>query len=146
MIYMFRMSLLVLLLAPLFPMQAATVNSDSSVLVYGDSVEVDVEFNAFETIAAGAPIQGSVTVTHAAKNVVHVNSFKIGDKPLKVQLSQTVQRTAPGNIEVSIYNFQLEGMSAGLHTLPPITVKVADTVYATLPSTIMIYGVAKPTE
>jgi len=107
--------------------------------VYGDgSTEVTAQINEYEKIQPNKPIQGSIFVTHDAKNTIDVKSFRLGDKPLKTDFVQTSQMSSSSNIVVSIYSFQLEGLPLGVHTLPSIHVKVAGKDVRSLPLVVQI--------
>jgi hypothetical protein len=112
-----------------------TVSSD---LIYGQgTTEITTQINDNIAIQPNQTIQGTLFVTHAPSNTIDENSFGIGNKPLKVSLVQNTQMST-GNIVVSIYQFQLEGLTAGTHTLPAIHVKVGDKEVQALPLTIEI--------
>lgn len=107
--------------------------------VYGDgSTEVTSQINEYEKIRPNKPIQGSIFVTHNAKNTIDVKSFRLGDKPLETNFIQTSQMSSSTNIAVSIYSFQLEGLPLGIHTLPSINVKVGGKNVRSLPLVIEI--------
>ena len=86
--------------------------------------------------AAVSPVTGSVMITHDKTNTVDANSFRLGNKPLKVDFVQSA--SMDGNLEVSIYKFQLESMQKGEYTLPPIVVKVGGKDYQAPPITIEV--------
>ena len=99
--------------------------SQSNILIYGKGdTQVTSEINQYTNVVAGMPIFGSVMVTHDKANKIDENSFRLGDKPLKVKLIQTIPMSSYSNLEVAVYGFQLQGMDKGIHTLPPIKVKV----------------------
>lgn len=112
----------------------------SNALIPGENVQVSSEINEYENIVPGAPIQGSVMVTHDTSEAVDMNSFRLGDKFLKVTFVQSVPMSSYSNLVISIYRFQLEGMKAGVHILPSINVKVGDKNYLAPPLTIEIPG------
>lgn len=108
-------------------------------LIYGDgSTELTSQINEYETITANKPIKGSIFVTHDARNAIDTGSFRLGNKPLKVTLVQSTRLSSSSPIMITIYSFQLDGMPAGTHTLPPISVKVADKVVQALPLSIEV--------
>ncbi|MEI8124207.1 MAG: hypothetical protein WCG42_00445 [Parachlamydiaceae bacterium] len=108
-------------------------------LVYGEgTTEVTSQINEYENIVANQPIQGSIFVTHDAKNSVDVSSFRLGDKALKVTFVKSSQMSSVSPIVVSIYNFQLDGMPIGSHTMPSINVKVGGALVQALPLIINI--------
>ena len=117
------------------------INND---LVYGNgSSEITTQVNQYDKISANKPIQGSIFITHDAKNSVDASSFRLGNKPLKVTFVQNTQMS-PGSVVVSIYSFQLEGMGAGIHTLPSINVKVGNKLIQALPLVIEVQGALPP--
>lgn len=121
----------------LFPFNGIVAQSPD--LIYGGaSVEVNAQINEFENLQAGKPIYGSVMITHDVNSHVDASSFQMGGKPLQVTFVQSTKMSSFSPMEVTIYSFQLEGMSPGPHTLPPITVKVGGRVYATYPLTLDI--------
>jgi hypothetical protein len=112
----------------------------SNVLVPGENVQVSSEINAYDNIVPGMPIQGSVMVTHDANNAVDMNSFRIGDQPLKVVYVNSVPMSSYNNLVVTIYKFQLDAMPAGMHVLQPIRVKVGGKNYVSPPLTVTVSG------
>jgi hypothetical protein len=131
---------LLLALAFFAPFTLLSYQTYSNVLVPGENVQVSSEINAYENIVPGMPIRGSVMVTHAANNVVDMQSFRIGDKPLKVVYVQTMQMSSYSNLVVTIYTFQLEGMPVGMHVLQPISVNVGGKSYLSPPLTVNVSG------
>ncbi len=113
----------------------------TNVLVYGDgNIEVNSEISTYENVVANTPIQGSVMITHGTSSTIDINSFQIGDKPLKVKFVQSVPMSVSNNLEIAIYSFQIDGLPAGQHTLPPIQVKVGGKLYQALPLVIQVGG------
>jgi len=107
--------------------------------VYGDgTTELTSQISEYENITAGKPIQGSIFVTHDSNNKVDIESFHLGDHRLYVNFVQTAPMSSTSHIVVSIYHFQLNGMSGGTHTLPPINVKVGGKLVRALPLTLEI--------
>ncbi|HEV8052530.1 MAG TPA: hypothetical protein VGP47_08545 [Parachlamydiaceae bacterium] len=108
-------------------------------LIYNDgSSELTTQLSEYENVVANKPLQGSIFVTHDANNKVDVDSFRLGDKPLTVKFVQTTQMTSSSNIVVSIYSFGLPGMPVGIHTLPPINVKIGSNKVQALPLVIEV--------
>lgn len=108
-------------------------------LIYGDgSTQISSEINVYENITPDSPILGSVFITHNIKDVVDEKSFRIGGNLLKVEFVSNTSISTNPDIAVTIYKFQLSGMPAGTHTLPPITVKVEGKEYAALPMTVEV--------
>ena len=110
-----------------------------NVLTYNDgTVEVDAEINAYENLVENTPINGSIFITQDFAAEIDQNTFRIGDKPLKASLVSSTQISPDSPMKVTIYGFTLEGMPAGLHNLPPISVKVGNKTYQALPLSIEI--------
>jgi hypothetical protein len=111
----------------------------NNILIYGEgNVQVTSEVNEYQNIYAGAPIVGSIMITHTQNNPVDASSFRMGDKTLSVQFVQSVPMSDYGSYVVSIYHFQIGGMQAGIHTLPPIQVKVGNKTYQAAPLTLQV--------
>lgn len=118
-----------------------------NILTYEDgSVEVDASFNAYENLTENTPIAGSIFVTQEKPLPIDINAFSMDGKPLSVVLvsATTISDTSP--INVSIYSFTLPAMSAGLHTLSPITVKIGNKTYKSLPLTVEISPANTPAQ
>ena len=112
-----------------------------NILIYGEGdTQVTSEINEYAQLVEGLPILGSVMITHDVKNSVDINSFRLGDTPLKVEFVQTIAMSSYSNLVLSIYKFQLVGMKKGLHNLPPIKVQVGGKDYQASPLTIQIAG------
>jgi len=112
---------------------------DPNIFVYGEGdTQVNSEINVYENLVAGAPIQGSVMITHNKNAVIDANSFRLGDKPLKVTLVQSVSMSSYSSLIVTIYQFQLEGMPQGSYILPSIKVKVDGKEFQAPPLSIQI--------
>lgn len=110
-----------------------------NVLTYNDgNVEVDAEINAYENLMENKPINGSIFITQDFAAEIDSGSFRIGDKPLKALQVSSKQISVDSPMRVSIYSFTLDGMPAGLHNLPPISVKVGSKTYQSLPLSIEI--------
>jgi hypothetical protein len=112
--------------------------ADSNVLIYTDPVQVTSSINAYETIVAGAPIEGSVMITHDTQSAVDTTSFRLGDKPLQVQFVESMSMSSYSSLVVTIYHFQLAALPPGSHTLPPIKVKVGGKEYQAPPMTVQV--------
>lgn len=137
---LFASSLLILplLAAPQSLSGAAAVMSND--LVYGGgTTQVTSEISEYQTLAANKPIQGSIFVTHESKNKIDEGSFKLGDQPLKVTLAANTQISLSSTIYVTVYNFQIEGLPPGTHTLPSISVKVGDKRVEAQPLIIQVF-------
>lgn len=126
------------LLSFCLPLDLFSIDTQSNVLIYTDPVQISSEINQYEQLVAGTPIQGSVMVTHDAKNAIDPNSFRLGNKLLSVEFVQSVPMSDYSNLVVTIYKFRLDGMKKGIHTLPPIKVKVGGKEYQAPPLTLEI--------
>ncbi|MEI8366172.1 MAG: hypothetical protein WCF65_07110 [Parachlamydiaceae bacterium] len=108
-------------------------------LVYGEgTTEVTSQINEYDNIVANTPIHGSIFVTHDVQNVIDISSFRLGTDALTVKFVETSQMSSPSNIVVSIYSFLLEGFPTGIHTLPPINVRVGGREVQALPLVIEV--------
>ncbi len=112
---------------------------EANVLVYQENVQISAEIDEYDNLRAGLPLSGSIMVTHDANVPVDQNSFMIGDKSLEVTFVQNVLMSSMSNLQVTIYHFQLGGLSVGQHTLPIIKVKVGGAYYAAPPIILQIY-------
>lgn len=80
----------------------------------------------------GAPVSGSVNITHPVSESVDESSFQLKGKPLKVTLAHTV--AVSSNIQISFYTFTLPPEEKGLRLLPPVTVVVGGKRYESIAS------------
>ncbi len=126
-----------LLIAGNLPSQ--TPPPEANVLVYQENVQISAEIDEYDHLRAGLPLSGTVMVTHDANVPVDQNSFMIGDKELEVEFVQNVLMSSMSNLQVTIYRFQVGGLSTGQHTLPIIKVKVGGTYYEAPPIILQIY-------
>lgn len=125
----------ILILSPIILCAAEQTN----ILIYGQGdTQVSSEIGEYQSITAGKPIHGTITITHDAQNVVDPSSFKLGDIPLKVELIQTMRMSPYDSLEVSLYRFQLEPFKQGIYTLSPIKVTVGSQVYQAPPLVIEV--------
>lgn len=129
---------LFLLLLICVPLQVFSQQNASNVLLYTDPVQVNSSINSYENIVSGIPIQGSIMVTHSEANAIDPNSFRLGDKPLKVEFVQNIPMSSYSALVVSIYSFKLEGLKQGQYTLDPIKVRVGGKEYQAPPMTIQV--------
>lgn len=101
-----------------------------NVLVYNEGdTQISSEVDVYQSLVEGVPIKGNIFVTHDSTAAVDINSFRLGDKPLKVTLAQTSPMSSTGTLVVSVYNFQLDGLKKGVNNLPPIIVRVGGKEY-----------------
>lgn len=128
--------LLMLLFAGSLSYAAPPLQSDA--LFYkDDDTQVTSEIEVYQTIVQDVPIKGSVLITHDSTKKVDVDSFRIGDKPLKVTF--VTSQPMGDSLEVSVYSFELEGMKNGQHVLPPVVVKIGGNEYQA-PSMVVDVG------
>lgn len=129
---------LIFLLLIIFPIHLFSDVPETNVLLYKDPVQVTSSINEYENVVAGKPIQGIVMVTHDSNALIDQHSFRLGDKPLNVEFVNSNFMSPYSNLVVTIFSYQLPGMTTGAHTLPPINVKVGGKVYNAPPMTILI--------
>jgi hypothetical protein len=111
--------------------------AQNNILMYGGGdTQVTSELNEYSNIVAGKPIIGTIMVTHDSNNVIDIHSFRLGEKPLQAELIQSVRLSSYSNLEITTYRFQLEGLTKGLQTLPPIKVNVGGKDYQAAPLVI----------
>ena len=111
----------------------------STDLVYGSgSVQVNANLDSYDNISANTLSKGNVMITYPSTMGIDRYSFRMGSKPLPVTFVSSTQVSPYGDILVAIYNFTLEGMPEGTHTLPAITVKVGGKEYAALPLVVVV--------
>lgn len=114
---------------------------ETNVLIYGDNVQVNSYINnEYQNVRAGIPIQGTIMITHMANNQIDPASFQIGNLPLKTKFLQATEPSSYNELTISIYQFTLEGQTKGIHTFPPIKVKVGGKSYEAAPLTIEVAG------
>lgn len=119
-------------------MQIFAAAMESDVLVYDENVQVTTSVDTYSNIVAGSPINGTIMITHNEKNTVDLNSFKLGGKPLKVELVQTV--TADKSLILSIYEFKIDPLQAGVQVIPSVKVNVGGKTYESPPIEISVEG------
>ena len=108
-------------------------------LVYDEgTTEITTQINKYQTIKPNQPIQGSIFITHLTMDKIDESSFRLGEKPLKASFVSSTQMSPTSKIAVAIYSFQLEGLPPGIHTMPPLHVKVGDRDVQALPLVIEI--------
>lgn len=132
------MTIFIILMALFAPLQLISDEPVSNVLLYTDPVQISSSINAYENIVPGVPIKGTVMVTYDEKHGIDPKSFRIGNKPLKVEFVQTVPMSSFSKLVISFYRFTLDGMNQGQYTLEPINVNVGGKVYWAQPLTIQV--------
>jgi hypothetical protein len=108
------------------------------VLIPGAVFCQDMKVNASiddSKVLAGRKAKGTITISHDENDKVDINSFRMGNVPLKVDLVQET-RVRPGNsLLISIYSFVMDPGPKGLQLLPEIRVKVGGKEALSAPST-----------
>lgn len=120
------------------PVWITAQNADANILIYTDPVQIDTNISDYENITSKAPIRGTIMVTHNVNNQIDPSSFRLGENPLKAEFVQSTAISPYSPLVVTIYQFQLEGIKKGSHTLPPIRVKVGGKDYQAAPLTIEV--------
>ena len=113
------------------------VDDESNVLLSNDPVQISSNVDEYENLTADKPITGLVMVTRPTNSKTDTNSFRIGDKALKVEFVQET-KVPYGDETIGIYKFQIDGKKNGQYTLPSIFVKVNGKEYQAPPMTIQI--------
>ena len=134
-LYMLRLTMLILFFAHL---SLSSYELDPDVLIYGDTIQVNSAIGDYENVVAGKPIHAYIMVTHNANRVIDPNSFWMGDKPLQVKFVKSVPMSNASSLVISIYHFQIQGLTTGFHSLPPIKVKVGGKDYQAPPLIIQV--------
>lgn len=99
-----------------------------------DPVKVSAEVDQYH-VYVNHPIKGSITITHDDTLKVDPASFQLEGKNLKVDFINDVKISPSSPTVVTIYNFEIDSVPAGLHILPEVSVKVGGTIYKSAPST-----------
>ncbi|MBA2727502.1 MAG: BatD family protein [Parachlamydiaceae bacterium] len=84
-----------------------------------------------------APIKILVTITHSPQEAIDEKSFKLGGKPIVAKLIDQTKMTA-GNLQLSMYNFELPPQLKGLHLVPEVQVVIAGQTFRTVPTTFEV--------
>lgn len=133
---MIKLLLIFLFLTPLYFGYSVAQNN---ILMYGGGdAQVSSEISEYNNIVSGMPIYGTIMVTHDSNDKVDINSFRLGLKPLKVQLIQSARMSSYSSLEITTYKFQLDGLAKGLHTLPPIKVNIGGKDFEAPPLSIEV--------
>lgn len=116
-----------------------SATAQNNILMYGGGdAQVTTELNDYKNIISGKPITGTIMVTHDSTNAIDLHSFRLGEKPLQVELITSARMSAYSNLEITTYKFHIEGLNKGLHTLPPINVKIGGKLYQAPPLIIEV--------
>ena len=83
------------------------------------------------------PVPVTIIVTHPASQAIDESSFKLGKEAIKADKVKDVGEPGAGDI-LSIYHYDLTGMSKGLHILPQMSVQVGAKVYKSVASTFEV--------
>lgn len=89
-------------------------------------------------------IQGTITVTHNENQKVDTSSFRLENKPLKVDFVREVKISPNNPLIISIYKFEIEPKSKGLQILPEVSVKVGGKLFSSSPSTYEVESESQP--
>jgi len=83
-------------------------------------------------------LEGTITVTHNQNQPVDIESFRLDEKQIGVELVRQVQLSQFSDLVLSIYRFTLEPKEAGLHELPMVTVTVGNRTFRSVPTTYTV--------
>jgi hypothetical protein len=106
-------------------------------ILWGQTVHVSASLEESSPME-NQTLQGTITITHDAKEAVDLSSFTIDKNPFKPEFIKDVRVAADGSVVVSIYQFTLPPQIKGLHVLPLISVKVGEKMYQSIPSTFKV--------
>lgn len=120
----------------ILPMLLFSADQANNLIYEGGNIQITSGINEYQNLSANVPVQGSIMVTHESASSIDVNSFKMGNDPLKVNFISTTPFS--DHLVVTIYAFQLNGMSKGTHQLPSISVQVGGKEYQAPPITLEI--------
>jgi hypothetical protein len=104
----------------------------------GGTIQIDSVIEDPNHLRAGIPIKGYITIIHKSEKIIDPRSFRLGVKPLQVQLVAMNALTSDGQILRTVYQFQTEGMESGIYTLPSIKVNISGKEYLAIPLTISV--------
>lgn len=90
----------------------------------------------------GAPLKGTITVTHNQDETVDPSSFMLGDKPLHAEKVKDVAVDPSSPLLLTIYQFDMDPQTSGVHILPSVSVNVAGKKYSSLMTSYQINKVA----
>lgn len=107
--------------------------------LHASQVIVTSEMN-YTQLFSGSPLTGTITITHDTKQIVDINSFKLGNKPLTVSFLNNIQMSDSSPLIVSLYAFEIPTLPKGLHVLPQVSVKVGDKVYKSYSRSFEVYA------
>lgn len=88
------------------------------------------------------PLSGTITVTYDQQLSIDSKTFQFEGKPLDTSLVKSV--TIPGGTMISIYKFTLPAQEKGLHALSPISIRVGNKTYQSLPTNYEVGENATP--
>jgi len=78
------------------------------------------------------PLSGTITITFDKNSAIDAGSFEINGNYLETSLLKNVYLS--GNTAIAIYSFTLPAEESGVHLLPPISVKIDNRTYRSLPT------------
>jgi hypothetical protein len=105
-----------------------------------DDVRVSAQVDA-KTSIPNSPIRGTLTIQHNQNQKIDPDSFSMDGQPLKAEFLRDVEFAPNSPLRISIYQFSIKPMPAGLQILPPIAVKIGGELYK---STATTYEVITP--
>lgn len=93
-----------------------------------------------ELVTENQPFLAKIIIYHSENQKIDERSFKVDKQPLPVQFLSRGKQFSISQINgerkemhnaVSCYIFEVKGSAEGLHTLPPVSVKVGDSFFET---------------
>lgn len=99
--------------------------------------EVKIDIDLPSEFTESEPVVGTVIVSHKSSEAVDINSFKLDNKPMQVELQKEEPMTI-GDLVLSFYRFSQAPQTKGLYILPRIKVKVDGKEYQSIPRTYAI--------
>lgn len=112
--------------------------------LYAQKASIDASINQNRGWV-GHQIEGTITVTHDAKDTVDEKSFQLEGQPLTVHRIQEVPMTIGNqNTVVSVYGFELPPQKSGLYVINPVSVTIGGNVYRSLRASYEILDTPKP--
>ena len=72
------------------------------------------------------------------KKLSTIKVFKVGGKPVIVTLTDEKVMTAIGNLQLSMYHFEMASLPKGLQLVPEVQVSIAGKIYRSVPSTFEV--------
>lgn len=105
----------------------------------GGDIQVNAQvLDRYTDIVPNKPINASIMITHDSNEKVDEDSFRLGDKPIQVGFIKSEKISPYSTLEVSIYQFKIDGKPTGIYTLSPVFVKVGGKQYQSLPISVQV--------